>query len=309
MPFISTLLVVATAALLWDTWWHVAIGRDTFWEPPHIILYLAVSLATLSTLYSWLMGGGKFWRKLLVFLLLIPLSAPFDELWHRAFGVENLNGPLVIWSPPHILLLIGILGGLILCLSATKTYQGLYKRQFFELLVFAAVLSILFILVVPFLPRGPYEVLGFWGAGVVSFILIFTFLSAQKVIPGIAEVTMLAFFFLTFTAIGPAFSEKVGEGILIPPHGHQPPWLIAFAYLMPAIFMDIAKKWNPFIKGLAGGILWSGILFGFSSLFLETPFQYSTNDGLIAFGASIIGAGTAAFMFQYLNRTKIFLFA
>ena len=29
-----------TLGLLWDISWHTAIGRDTFWSPPHLAVYL-----------------------------------------------------------------------------------------------------------------------------------------------------------------------------------------------------------------------------------------------------------------------------
>ncbi len=304
---VSSFLSIAVAALLWDTWWHVAVGRDSFWIPPHIFLYLSVILSILAALYGWLRSKDRFWRKLTLPLLLIPFSAPFDEMWHRIFGVENLNSPLVIWSPPHILLLLGILGGLIICLSKIRQDREAYERQFFELLSFASILSILFIFVVPFLPRGPYEVIGFWGAGVIAFVVILVFLMAQKVIPGIAEVTMVTFFFIAITAIGPAFSEQVGKGVLIPRHGHQPSWLIAFAYLVPAIFMDLAKKLSLWAKAIISGLLWSTILFGFSSLFLDVQFRYSIEEGGIAIIASAFGACIAVLVFRYLSKAK-FLF-
>src|SRR5258706_14394402 len=41
----STSIVVG---LLWDISWHMTIGRDTFWTPAHMAIYLGGVLAGLS---------------------------------------------------------------------------------------------------------------------------------------------------------------------------------------------------------------------------------------------------------------------
>lgn len=38
---IAAALTIAVVAATWDVWWHSAVGRDTFWEPPHLFLYSA----------------------------------------------------------------------------------------------------------------------------------------------------------------------------------------------------------------------------------------------------------------------------
>ena len=43
-------LFLATGALYFDGWWHILIGRDTFWIPPHLVLYTAISFTTLGFL-------------------------------------------------------------------------------------------------------------------------------------------------------------------------------------------------------------------------------------------------------------------
>ena len=32
----------------WDIAWHRSIGRDTFWSPPHLMIYAAAVLAALA---------------------------------------------------------------------------------------------------------------------------------------------------------------------------------------------------------------------------------------------------------------------
>ena len=51
--FIIGALVTAVAAGTWDIWWHAAIGRDTFFEPPHLLLYAAVIAAIIAGAIGW----------------------------------------------------------------------------------------------------------------------------------------------------------------------------------------------------------------------------------------------------------------
>src|SRR2546425_6901218 len=47
-------VVAATSAMVgmhWDIAWHRSIGRDTFWTPAHMAIYMAAVLAGLSCGY------------------------------------------------------------------------------------------------------------------------------------------------------------------------------------------------------------------------------------------------------------------
>ena len=114
--------------LIWDISWHMTIGRDTFWTPAHMAIYFGGTLAGLSCGARVL--ANSFWRKdthaadgvrLWKFFtgpiggwiciwgaLAMLTSAPFDDWWHNAYGLD-----VQILSPPHVVLLIGLLGILI----------------------------------------------------------------------------------------------------------------------------------------------------------------------------------------------------
>src|SRR5437870_997121 len=105
----------------WDISWHMSIGRDTFWTPAHMAIYLAAVVAALSS--GWLIlsttfGGGHnkdssvavlgFRGPLAAFIAAwgggaMLTSAPFDNWWHSAYGLD-----VKIQSPPHVLLAAGI---------------------------------------------------------------------------------------------------------------------------------------------------------------------------------------------------------
>jgi hypothetical protein len=121
-----------TFGLYWDISWHTGIGRDTFWTPAHMAIQFGAVLSGLSCAYLilhttfssdtpareasvriWGFRGplGAFIAAWGGFVMLT--SAPFDNWWHDSFGLD-----VKILSPPHVVLLIGIiamgLGGLIL---------------------------------------------------------------------------------------------------------------------------------------------------------------------------------------------------
>jgi hypothetical protein len=137
--FIAT--IVASAAgivlgLLWDISWHMTVGRDTIWTPPHVLEYLAAICAGVSCGYIVLrttFGGGddsatvRFWgfRGPLgawitiwgTFAMLA--SAPFDDWWHNAYGLD-----VKIVSPPHMVLFWGMLGIVVGALVLTASAQN-----------------------------------------------------------------------------------------------------------------------------------------------------------------------------------------
>ena len=138
--FIATILLSAAGivvGLLWDISWHMSIGRDTFFAPPHMLEYISGVVAGLSCGYvvlrttfagserdkaatvSW---WGYFRAPLGAWITIwgtftMLLSAPFDDWWHNAYGLD-----VKIISPPHMVLLAGMLGimtgALVLTLSS-----------------------------------------------------------------------------------------------------------------------------------------------------------------------------------------------
>src|SRR5216110_625074 len=136
--FVWAAVIAATSAkvgILWDISWHRSIGRDTFWTPAHMAIYLGGVLAGLSCGWVALQttfagppearaGSVRFWGFRAPFgawlgiwgALAMITSAPFDNWWHNAYGLD-----VKVLSPPHVTLALGIwaiqLGSLFLVLS------------------------------------------------------------------------------------------------------------------------------------------------------------------------------------------------
>lgn len=113
--------------LLWDGAWHASWGRDTFFIPPHDLMYGGISLsmgmaiAVLVTLSfhpreKAFVHIGPLQAPLGIWISIVGMaimfsSAVYDDWWHNTIG--HIEGDVVLWSPPHFLGLIGALGTLV----------------------------------------------------------------------------------------------------------------------------------------------------------------------------------------------------
>ena len=117
--FASTSVILG---VIWDISWHRSIGRDTFWTPAHLLIYLGGVMAGLTSgwvaLTTTFRGSDaergsavRFWGFRAPFgawvciwgAFAMVTSAPFDDWWHNAYGLD-----VKIISPPHMLLAAGI---------------------------------------------------------------------------------------------------------------------------------------------------------------------------------------------------------
>lgn len=283
---ITASLFAAVMAGTWDAWWHGALGRESFWSPPHMFLYGAILVAISVGWYGWYRTRDIVWKRLALLLLMIPISAPIDDAWHRFFGVENIASPLIVWSPPHLLLICAITASLIMLLSILRKDE-IHAQRIFGSISFAAILALLLFVTGPFEPTGPHHLLGFLGAGIIAVMIAVIVLTAQGWIPGIASATLTVIFFLLLNSIG--FGEKIALNVVVPPHDHPPAWLTVFAFFIPAVILDLAKRLPTWTKGAIVGCLWAGILFGVARYFFEPQFQYSAVHAFTAIVAGTIG--------------------
>jgi len=155
---IWTLLVakiVAGWGVQWDIQWHLLIGRDTFWIPPHVMTYAGVTAAVLisfgvlafdtgrrlvtgrepagSTRVLGLTGTLGFHLAAWAIALTV-LAAPIDDLWHRLFGLD-----VTLWSPPHLLGLFGAAANTFACFFiAHEAYPRARWRRDIVCLIAAA---------------------------------------------------------------------------------------------------------------------------------------------------------------------------
>ena len=193
--WMSALAITSAAiGLYWDISWHISIGRDTFWTPAHVAIQICGVLAGISCghLILWTtFARAAPLREASVSILGLrgPLgafiaswgglamivSAPFDNWWHEAYGLD-----VRIISPPHAVLGIGLiavaLGVMILIVGAMNRASGAARDALDNLLLYVAgmftVLRALFIL--EYSRPGAMHDPSFYLAVMLSFPLLLT---------------------------------------------------------------------------------------------------------------------------------------
>jgi len=164
----SSVLAVTstTVGLYWDISWHIGIGRDTFWTPAHVAIQLGAVITGVSCayliLYTTFAGNAaRMEDSVRIWGLRGPLgafiaawggfcmltSAPFDNWWHESFGLD-----VMILSPPHVVLILGIFvmgfGGLVLTTSQLNLSTGKIRKRLAQILLYSGslLLCLLFML-------------------------------------------------------------------------------------------------------------------------------------------------------------------
>lgn len=154
--FLMTVAISSIAiGITWDISWHETVGRDTFWTPAHMAIYLGGVLGGcvggwLAFKHTFLAGPAERDCSVRVFGARAPLgawvaiwgalamvtSAPFDDWWHNAYGLD-----VKIVSPPHAVLGLGMfgisVGALLLVLSRQNRLQDFSSRRGSGMFIYA----------------------------------------------------------------------------------------------------------------------------------------------------------------------------
>jgi len=158
VPWYLWCVVAAVVSVMiggyWDISWHMSIGRDTFWTPAHMAIYFCGVLAGLCSGYlilsnTFAAGAPEREASVGIWGLRAPLgaficawgglamlaSAPFDNWWHSAYGLD-----VKIFSPPHTVLDSGILaiqiGGMVLIMGARNRATGATREKLDHIFLF-----------------------------------------------------------------------------------------------------------------------------------------------------------------------------
>jgi hypothetical protein len=118
----------------WDIQWHISVGRDSLFVPPHLVagagFVLGCGMALLMLAYEFQLQrtGAPLRHSVALLGVRAPLglwvillgyastavAIALDDAWHRAFGLDAR-----LWSPPHLYLMastaavdVGVLLGL-----------------------------------------------------------------------------------------------------------------------------------------------------------------------------------------------------
>ncbi len=307
IPWYMWCAVLALTSIMigghWDISWHSSIGRDSFWTPAHMAIYLGGILSGVafgfvilrttfakdsplraSSVHIWGFSAplGAFiaaWGGITMLT-----SAPFDNWWHNAYGLD-----VEIISPPHIVLFLGIyaivLGTLLLIAGhINRTSQTdpetATRARWLYLYVTGLLLTLLMVMLMSNTSRAflhastPYIVLAALtpisltlGARVTGLPFASTFVAGVYTFVTIALIQILPLF-PAEPKLGPVYQHVTS---FVPP---QFPILL----IIPAFALDLlwqrTAKWNPWITSLVGGLVFTVLLIlpeWFFAAFLNSP--------------------------------------
>jgi len=270
----------------WDISWHRSIGRDTFWTPAHIAIYMCGVLAGVSCGYLILattFGYASNLRSATVRMwgfrgplgafvaawggVAMITSAPFDDWWHSAYGLD-----VKILSPPHVLLIAGMLavetGTLVLILGIMNRARDQFrnKLEWLFLYIGGVILIVLMTMIMEFA----------WHSAMHNSLY---YRVVCMVVPGVlagvarasgkrwAATTVASVYCLFWMAMGwilPLFPAQPKLG----PVYHQvtnfvPPEFPALLFI-PALALDLlwgaTRNWGGWKQAIVSAFLFLGVL-------------------------------------------------
>lgn len=276
------LLFQAGLGLAWDIGWHRSVGRDTFWTPPHVLLYSGVALGGLVclavVLFDSVARGDDSADDTLAIVgpLRAPLgfalagfgyltllaAAPLDDYWHRLYGLD-----VTLWAPFHMM---GLIGAAIAGTGATYAIASCAARarrahvsvrvlEAGVVLALAGLLDNLLVIAQPSAALYPttqllgVEVLTF-PVLLAAFVTPILFAAARAVAFRFAAtgvVGVLVARDLFFALVTPAVVRIVAgiEGTAFrtarPPEFQPVPLVVPLLLLVPALLVDVRLRAEP----------------------------------------------------------------
>jgi hypothetical protein len=269
----------------WDVSWHRSIGRDSFWTPAHIAIYLCGILAGICCGYlilftTFLRPPQMVASSVRVFGLRGPFgaflaawggvamltSAPFDNWWHNAYGLD-----VKIVSPPHTVLMLGIwavcLGALFLIVAAMNRAEvaaGLESAQFRHLQWLMIYLSgLLLVLSMFFRMEYTWDIYLHSASAYIACALgtPLYFAAIHVASRNRWAATWITAFYTLFVCglilILPLFPAEPKLGPVFQHVTQFIPPKFPLLLIVPAIAIDLlltyAKNWKPWLTALAAG--------------------------------------------------------
>jgi hypothetical protein len=290
----------AMVGVEWDISWHRSIGRDTFWTPPHIAIYLCGIIAGISSAYLiFATTFGKlpevrrssvkmwgFYGPLGAFItawggVAMLVSAPFDDWWHNAYGLD-----VKILSPPHTVLAAGILGiemgALILVLGYMNRADGDERRLFNWLYLYlgSMIIIVLQILTMEHSSRVLQHTAGFYismSIAVPAALLGVAVASEHRWAATIVA-AIYTVFMVSLVWILPLFPAEPKLGPVFNPVTQFIPPSFPLLLIVPAVVLDLTRRrigsWNIWLQTAvcaAAFFLTFGVAQWFFADFLMTP--------------------------------------
>lgn len=286
---VCALLFVSGIGGTWDMWIHDSIGPNSLLSPPHLLIGGPATIAVAVAASQWRASGNPAWLRVALAFACSPAAAPFDEIWHRAFGPELAASPMVIWSPPHFLLIGGLVAGGLLALPLLRDDPDPAARLLFASMAAGTCTMFSNFLAGPFIPLGPYHLAGFWGAAANGALTAAILLSVRRMFGGIGLATTSAAFLLVLTSI--ANFRHVTHDSAVPPHEHVTAFVLTASLLASVVVIDLVHdRTSALVQGATFGLITNTLLYLGARVYFLPAFRYSSAEAMVAIVAGTAGA-------------------
>ncbi len=265
------LIAAATAVyigVIWDISWHMTIGRDTFWSPPHLMTYLSAILVGISCGYvafkatfaltaverAQSVGVGGFRAPLGAWVcvwgtLAMLTSAPFDNWWHGAYGLD-----VKIISPPHTLLSFGmyaiVIGALFMIAAGQNRARALgddrvpRKVEWLYVYVAGLALSMVAIYTTEYSFRGVQHGSQFYRVSALAYPVVLVAAARSSSMRWAATWVALVYMAsrIVMGWILPLFPAEPKLGPIYGPVDHMIPMQFPVLLVAPALVIDLLMQ-------------------------------------------------------------------
>lgn len=265
--FTSFGILLVTVGGSWDITNHLLNRPESFFSPPHALMYTGVAISLIGVVLSFFgwhnLQNSKDYYFLSLKIKLIGIgllvgAGPFDFVWHSNFGLDGLL------SPPHLTLILGMflcsIGGMV---GISRYLKINNLKSVFTFLLILAVLPI-------------------WlsGSGIISSLSLpfsntdyfqlnpeptFAFFVASLAFPFLISFSMLLIFRLSdhrfgmMSLLGGLFLLIYSSTAIVPNFALYDSIQFYSLNLIPFVISDIILKVNKSRKSLifVGGLLGS----------------------------------------------------
>jgi hypothetical protein len=270
----------------WDISWHISIGRDTFWTPAHMMVYLAGILAGIASGYmilSTTFGSSQpakdvsvsvwgFRGSLGAFVaawggIAMLTSAPFDNCWHNAYGLD-----VKIISLPHSILALGefmiTLGAILLICAHLNRASGAARDKLDRLLLYiggiATFGAAMFVLESTWLGAMHSSMFYYSIAGAFPIVLLGISCISKSRWPMTTMAAIYMGLFIFFLWMYPLFPATPKLGPVYQHITHMVPLWFPMLLIFPAFALDLLREqygeqWGSWHSAIIAGVVYLAV--------------------------------------------------
>ena len=284
IPWYCYVIAIASTCiavgLQWDISWHMTIGRDTFWTPAHMVIYIGGILGGVTSAVlvfkmtffdknEGINSGVRFWGftgpmgawVCIWGAVAMLTSAPFDDWWHNAYGLD-----VEIISPPHMVLAAGfialVFGAMLLTLvqQNRSNVSSIKPFSWFYTYTSAILILLMVILTTEYSFTNKHHSLEFYRISALAYPVVLVAIGRSSKLKWPATTAALIYMLhrCIMVWVLPLFE---GQPLLAPiyrevTHFIPPPFPVLL--FIPAVAIDLiilrTDRMNDWIRSLAIGL-------------------------------------------------------